>query len=693
MKNINLLCLLIIFTLLPAAAAATPVNPSAGLRVNRSILAVYDGSEVKEEIDNLVHHYAEMPLEHLGFKVDYVDVDKRLPDDEEMKKYFGIISWFSDNKLKNAAGYGEWITRQLEKGKKLVVIGDLGFALDANLKIVAEEVMQKFARAFRISYAPGEVVNSPLLIEVVHNDPAMTEFERTLEGEVSSFEGIAALDKTANVYLKLKRRDTDEICDAVFINSRGGFVLSGYDIYLNPIDFQTRWRIDPFKFFAKAFGSDFPKPDITTVTGMRLFYSHIDGDGIRNKSYIDKKTQCGKVTYDRLLTQYKLPVSVSVVIGDIMLTSGAAKERLIATIRKMFALPNVWPASHGWAHPYVWSKNKRKMGIKLTGYEYSPQNEIGNSLDYINEHLAPADKKANLFLWTGDCQPDYEALKYVYDHGLMNLNGGDTRFDNEYPSYTYVAPLFRHVDGLLQYYATNSNENTYTNLWTGPFYGYKYVVETYKRTESPMRIRPIDVYYHFYTAEHATSLDAMRSIYDWALKQEIAPIFVRDYIKVVDGFLSTKIDKVSPEHWIVSNNGELRTMRFDDQNGYVDMNGSKGVLGFMRHQGSLYVTLDDGQRSEIRLTGAPPQQPVLAKANGTVTGWKKTADKMSFKLRTIGRVHFVIDHLARGKTYRIDLDGTPYDVKSDKDGTLVFYTELPGREYVVKKVEIKKLSF
>ena len=48
------------------------------------------------------------------------------------------------------------------------------------------------------------------------------------------------------------------------------------------------------------------------------------------------------------------------------------------------------------------------------------------------------------------------------------MNGGDLRFDSEYSSVAYVAPLARTVGREHQIYSVNSNENTYTNGWTGP---------------------------------------------------------------------------------------------------------------------------------------------------------------------------------------------------------------------------------
>jgi len=667
----KLLLITVITLMLPSIAHAK--------KINRNILAVLDSSEIKESYDDHIHQFAEMPLNHLGYKLDYIDATKPLPSDERMEKYHGIISWFTDNQIKNAEQYAKWLTRQLKDGKKLVMMEEPGFDFDEKGKATPRDVIEDFYTAFNTDYTPYGFTTSPFVIEVVKNDPAMTEFERPLGTEIKSFREIEARGN-ANVFLKLKRRDTKSICDAVFAHNKGGFVLSGYTVYHNPVNYQTRWRLNPFKFFSYAFGSDFPKPDVSTINGMRLMYSHIDGDGIRNLSEMDSKP-CPDVLYDKILTQYKLPIAVSVVIGDILKTVGISRERLIAIIKKTFALPNVQTASHGWTHPFVWKKKGRKLAFNFKDFTYSPAAEIGGSIDYINEHLAPEGKKTRTFFWTGDCSPDYEALKYTYDNGILNLNGGDTRFDSEYPSYTYVAPLFRHVDGLLQFYTANSNENIYTRLWKGPFYGYRYVVDTFKNTESPIRIRPMDVYYHFYLVEKEIGYESLVDTYNWILGTEFTPVVTDHYIHVMQGFVSTEIEKLSDNRWVVTNNGKLNTVRFDDENRYVDLNQSKGVLGFLRYQSSLYVHLDNEERSEIVLTSTPPGKPYIAKANGMVSKWRTDGDDASFSLNTIGRVQFSVASLKKSHEYRVTANKTAYRVKSDDKGVLNFYIELPSRAY------------
>lgn len=669
-----MVCLILMIS---ASAEATTVN--------RNILAVYDSTEVPEGLPNRVQRYAAMPLEHLGYAVDYLDAHKGIPADLNMTKYHGIVTWFADNQLKDAENYAKWLTAQVRQGKKLVVIDDFGFYLDEKNAPISEEVQKDFYEAFGTKIIPGKTILSPLMIEIVKIVPEMTEFERKLGGDLTYFSDLTA--PGAEVYLKLKRKDTGGFFDAVFASPKGGAALGPYALYYNSSNEQTRWRINPFKFFAKAFGNDFPKPDVSTMNGMRLFYSHIDGDGLRNGSKVFADQSCAEAMYEQIFLKYKLPIASSVIVGDILLTGDKKRGQLVETLRKMYELPNVNAASHGWSHPAEWKEHTPM--VKLRGYEYSPENEIGKSIEYINEHFVPKDKKTNIFFWTGDCEPDYEALKYVHENNLRNINGGDTRFDRMFPSYTYVAPLFRMVEGLTQTLASNANEYVYTDNWTGPFYGFKYVIQTFENTEKPMRIRPIDVYYHFYSMEYDPSAKALNDVYTFVLTQDIFPVFAGDYIDIAHGFRTTEIERASANRWTISNNGALRTIRFDDEPRFVDLAASKGVFGFMHLQGSLYVHMDNGDGAEIVLTGAKPASPYVSKANGTIKNLKTSGGTTTFTLNTIGRVHFVLGSTSAGRTYTVNARNENYKIKAGKDGFLTFYIELPTRSYEDVEISVK----
>jgi hypothetical protein len=189
--------------------------------------------------------------------------------------------------------------------------------------------------------------------------------------------------------------------------------------------------------------------------------------------------------------------------------------------------------------------------------------------------------------------------------GVRNINGGDTRLDPEYDSYAWVAPLSRQVGKYRQIYSSDSNENTYTNSWDERYYGFRYLPETLRRTESPMRIKPFDVYYHMYSGEKQPGIDAIVENLRYARTQELAPITASQYAAIVDGFHSAEFTELGVRRWRIENRDGLNTIRFDHADGEsVDWSASQGVLGQRHFQGSLYVALD-----------AADPAPVIALAN------------------------------------------------------------------------------
>src|SRR5205814_10649804 len=124
---------------------------------------------------------------------------------------------------------------------------------------------------------------------------------------------------------------------------------------------------------------------------------------------------------------------------------------------------------------------------------------LGESAGYVDPRLTLADKRTRVFLWSGSAEPDEQAPAMTRPLGLFNPNGASSRVDGPATSsLTEVTALARPVGRELQVYAQAQNENTYTNLWQGPYYGYRRVIQAFERSDQPRRLKPIAVYYHFY---------------------------------------------------------------------------------------------------------------------------------------------------------------------------------------------------
>ncbi len=366
-------------------------------------------------------------------------------------------------------------------------------------------------------------------------------------------------------------------------------------------------------------------------------------------------TISARVLAESIIEKYPdLPVTVGPIAADVD-PDWVALSDSRAEAKKIFSLPNVEVGCHTFTHPFDWEffkdykpadeipflsrypngswlgkgfiarvrsafegysfftrkdttvedeevKGKKKEAKAFDdsysvprAYALKPFNlelEVKGAIKYIDA-LAPKGKKVALYQWSGNCRPFYAALKDVIQSGVMNINGGDTRFDNVYASYGWVAPLGREVRDLRQIYSSNANENLYTNLWRSDFFGFNILPQTFKNTEIPIRIRPMDVYYHVYSAQKYPSLKAVQQNLDYVKTQNPSPVRTSEFSSIVYGFYSADIVQKDRRAWEFQDRGDLQTIRFDRATlESVDFSKSQGVIGQRYLQGSLYVYLD-----------------------------------------------------------------------------------------------------
>jgi hypothetical protein len=232
----------------------------------------------------------------------------------------------------------------------------------------------------------------------------------------------------------------------------------------------------------------------------------------------------------------------------------------------------------------------------------------------------------------------------VREAGVEAINGGDTRFDAEYPSYLWVAPIGREVGEEVQVFAVNSNENTYTDLWQGKFYGYKYLVQTLENTEHPMRVRPINIYYHTYSGEKEASLNAVISNLEYANKQEICPIKTSRYCKIARAFYKVQFERIGNYSWRVKSRGALQTIRFDALLGKynIDYSKSTGVIGTRHYQDSFYIYLDEAEPEPvITLTKIDNNKVIyLNQSRWRVFNLKRSDKTFEFDAKGFGKGEF-----------------------------------------------------
>lgn len=660
------------------------VPARAESEIPRKVLALYDAGNVVDVALTAIHRHAEMPLNYLGMEVVYRDVNQPLPAEADMAGYRGIITWFGKrDEIKNPSEYCSWAKDQMVAGRKLVILERMGFYTEGTRRMMpaCKDMLQVLGVRFK-----GGFTEERLVLDLVRKDPAMTEFEHKLgAADDLKYIHLTPVDPKARTYLVMRRSDVpDSDSSLVLTTSRGALAYAGYVQAVAPDEVnRVQWRINPFRFFEEAYAvKGLPRPDVTTLNGTRIFYSHIDGDGIFNVSHIDNKTYSGEVIYNEVLKpNADIPISTSIITGylDMPQYTGA---REMALYRDIFSLPNIEATAHGYAHPQKWRTGK--LELQLPGYTFNVQKEVQGAVELERGLLKKLgiDRPVPMFQWTGDCMVPPEAIESANAAGVVNMNGGDSRFDDYYDSHSFVAPLGILKNGFRQIYASNSNEYTYTDVWEGRFYGYGEVLATFDNTETPRRLQPVNIYYHFYSGERVAALQALKSAYDYARQHRLFPIVASRFPRIVTDYFATQIFSVSGGYRI-RNRGDLRTIRFDDERRNVDLARSTGVWGFTHERGSLYVTLDDGTDHAIFLTTAPPNRPYIIDTTYDIRGFVRTANGVRLEKNGWMTSAMRLGGLRPNTVYRVQAGGLPGMIRSSSKGILdmVFPTAEMGRFY------------
>jgi hypothetical protein len=647
----------------PFRAGAFDIEFS-GRPVKRDILALFDSRYEKLPHESRIHKFAEMPLNYLGYRVVYYDVNGRLPSSADLGRYRGILTWFVEP-LRRPEAIVAWIDQAVGQGLRYVVIGEVAPPDPAALLGPVNRILARIG----LNHTGG-YVDLTYKAKIVQKDPEMMDFERPVDKALPGFPMVTAVSPDTRVHLGIETpAGSGTVAAVVATGPGGGFASQDFSIFYEPATDRERWTLNPFAFFKRAFGDDrFPVPDTTTRAGRRMYFSHIDGDGWNNVSDIEGHREAQRLSVEviareAIIPYPDLPVSVAMIAGDIDIELGGNPgSRRIA--RQLYALPQVELASHSYTHPYTWQffenydraeelakvdqyqppdlslRERLTRGVMhlakkdASGYgndkfvagtddlprtylkrPFDLDQEISGSLKVV-ESLAPKGRKARILQWSGDTTPFPEAIRKTRLAGVRNINGGDSRFDQEFPSVAYVPPISRPAGAERQIYSGNSNENTYTNDWTGPYYGYFMLDHTLDNTERPRRLKPFNLYYHMYSGERPASLAAIRHFLERARTTNVIPVAASDYAAVADDFFTTEIEQVDLFSWAVTSRGEMQTVRFDVADALaVDMARSSGVLGSNRHEGSLYIALDRGvDRAIVTLrprTPVPPPAPSI----------------------------------------------------------------------------------
>jgi hypothetical protein len=296
--------------------------------VPRRILLLHDGAEAPSLAQSPIHRLAALPVEHLGYVPDYLDVRRGLPREPLAGRYAGIVTWFTDDDLPDSVGYPDWLLQQIEAGLPVVMFGRPGFA--ASDRFLA-----------RLGLAAAGVPSQPL--HIVERD-ALVGLEAEPRLRTRGLLGWRAEAPDLAVHLRIAGAQGQSI-DPIVTAPWGGMAL---DPYVLDIGYQgrTRWIVDPFAFLEKALAlRPAPVLDLTTENGARLLVVVADGDGFASPAG-RSGTSAADLILREVLTRLAVPTTVSIPHAELVAGgSERARSHLQSVATSIFALPTVEPSS------------------------------------------------------------------------------------------------------------------------------------------------------------------------------------------------------------------------------------------------------------------------------------------------------------------------------------------------------------
>ncbi|MDO8988994.1 MAG: bifunctional glycoside hydrolase 114/ polysaccharide deacetylase family protein [Sideroxyarcus sp.] len=651
----------------------------------RKVLMLHNSADNEYDLVNTSGlTYATMPLNYLGYTVEYLDVRRPLPADPLAGRYAGVVMWLDNVAGKQGGVLAAWLKRQTDAGVPVAILGEATFLFEGG-------------EAKQFGLQSSATTDARSRLRIAQRDP-LIGFETQPVFDRSAF---FPLHAAGGKPLLTLANDAGEKQEAAALTAWGGYVLNPHVLVELPsiavdgrpkdLGSNQRWVINPVEFLRRALRlPDMPVPDVTTESGRRMLMVHMDGDGFVSRAEMPGSLYAGEVLLNQILKKYPLPSTISVIQGEIAANGlypeqSAALEKIA---RDIFALPQVEIASHSLSHPFYWRKavsNPDEEGyhLALPNYTFDLEREISGSISYIESRLAPPGKKVKVFLWTGDCNVGADALALTKRSGVMSMNGGETTITRSFPTLTLVAPLGVPKGDYFQVYAPNQNENVYTNNWLGPFYGYERVIETFEMTEAPLRLKPIDIYYHSYSASKPASLRALDKVYKWALAQETTPVFASDYVRKVLDFNSVVVARTR-DGWLVRGTENLHQLRAPLALGQPVVEAGGALAGFNRRGDSQYLHVADGEaRINFRKSVAAP--PYLVSANARVARLESAAaaDGKNMTLALSGQVPLKFA-LALGARCSVRADGQALRADSTTKGVSHF----SARKHAIDELRI-----
>jgi len=668
-----------------------PAPPAGASEVARRVLALFGNNEkdlqflVKFPLDSGVSRFLQMPLSYYGYDIDFLNVwEKHIPD--PLPAHYGTIILDRELTLppELEGKVADWLIRMKDSGRKILFFGKIPFESD--------DVRARIVRAFQMN-GSGRSVDAIHRVKFLQQSQ-QTGFETPNQLTPADFHDLQA-PTISRIWLSLEAstlKGANYQYDPVFVTSWGGAILDPHVTFMRP-DEDEMWKIDPYAFIDVFLGSrSFPAPDTTTRDGVRIFFAHIDGDGFRHKSAVERNRRSGDLLFEKVVDKYPFPITLSIIEAEVTAVIQGQDPKDVALLteqaRNVFRSEKVEAGSHSFSHPYYWVTKDRtldiyerrnlKLDTKLGyGQAVDYHREVVGSIRYIENNLLPPGKRVEIMLWSGNCRPGEEALRWCREIGVENMNGGDTAITRKNPSYTRVFGNAVPWGDELQVYCAHQNENVYRFRWKGGadpnsvfWSGFVLALDSFKKTEEPRRLKPVNIYYHWYSGDNIPSMNALKQLYEWANQQELHSLTAAPYARLVRDARGTKIHQTSAREWLIHNDGFCRTFKLPWTGEVPDLSRSEGVTGWRKVKDLMYVHTTGQRTTKLALSLTPAPRLFLESSTSEIRFHELGSRRVKFHVKDFRPCRVVLAGARPELPVWVSFNGNRHPYQADQNGRL-----------------------
>ncbi len=264
--------------------------------------------------------------------------------------------------------------------------------------------------------------------------------------------------------------------------------------------------------------------------------------------------------------------------GDVLLPSLDGKDRLWSINPFEFFKESL--RLKDFPIPDVTTKNGKRVllvTVKCKGFKDKSEFDLKKRAYQIlfNDFFTKYKIKQSVCIKSRRFKRKLSKFPYIKTNFKSVLRESFTNITNDKPWLCKVSPIGVQKDGKYQIFEPIADENLYTYWWQKDFWGYERVIETFKLTDKPRRLKPVHINYHYYLATKKASLKALKKVYDYTVSQDLENMFVDEYLKRALNFYYMAISE--EDGFKIFGARYLKTFRYK-KNHYIELENENAMI-------------------------------------------------------------------------------------------------------------------